>query len=612
MLEINFCNYMLEINFCCFMSPDQLIKRIVKIIFLIFYLFFLQYLPTLNYISYAKILVPLQTNFCIYKFTSKKNLAVLTIIPNPGWYFYGPQKQSIGQPTQIIAWANQTQLPVYYPPTIAKQDPFLAKPIAIYSGSTSFFIPVPQKTASLNLILKMLFCSHTKCMPIQKNLSFTLTHSKPLPEKLLAIFKQSQAFTFKPDNPSNITNNTQPKLKLPQFKPTYVYPQLEVSGLLKAIVLGFFAGFILNFMPCVLPIIGLKLRALHLNSSFTPQQIRKQHLYFVFGILCYFLLLASFFAWTKLAWGEIFQNTTFILSMIFLIFSLSLSSFGLIHLPGLNFAQTAKRPELDSFLTGFLITLLATPCSGPLLGGVLAWSLTNNWLVIFVIFLSIGLGLAFPYLILACYPDLTRFMPSPGKWNLWLEKIIGFLLLATCIYLLSLLPEHYLLKTMICLLGLSFLLWLQSVFSMPKIIHSLILVAFVFFSFSWIKTLPNLKSIWEPYRPDAFLNALGQTNILIDFTANWCPTCKVLEHTVLTPIFLTELKKNYPIKLIKVDFSTPNPQGKKLLRLLNSNSIPILALFPQNKPLQPIIFRDIYTQNLIRQTLKKYTTNSKH
>jgi len=553
---------------------------------------------------------PLKINLHFYQLHTQKNLAVLTIIPDQGWYFYGPQKQNVGQPTQIIAWTNQTQLPVYYPPTIAKQDPFLAKPIAIYSGATSFFIPVPQKTASLNLSLKMLFCSHTKCMPIQKNVNFLLTQAKPLPETLLVIFKQSQAFKFKPANPSpsNTKNNSQ---KLPQFKPTYVYPQLEVSGLLKAIVLGFFAGFILNFMPCVLPIIGLKLRALCIESSNDSQQIRKQHLYFVLGIFCYFLLLASFFAWTKLAWGELFQNTTFILSMIFLIFSLSLSSFGLVHLPVLNFAQTAKRPELDSFLTGFLITLLATPCSGPLLGGVLAWSLTNNWLVILIIFLSIGLGLAFPYLILACYPSLTRFMPSPGKWNLWLEKIIGFLLLATCIYLLSLLPAPYLLKTLICLLGLGFILWLKSVSQMSPIIFALILVPFAFFSFSWIKTLPQVKSLWEPYQPSAFLNTLGKTNILIDFTANWCPTCKVLEHTVLTPTFLTELKKSYPVKLIKVDFSTPNPQGKKLLAQLNSKSIPLLVLFPQNQPLQPIIFRDVYTQELIRQTLKKYQTKLK-
>ncbi len=142
---------------------------------------------------------------------------------------------------------------------------------------------------------------------------------------------------------------------------------------------------------------------------------------------------------TGSAWGALFQNKWLVLSVAAIILALSLSLFGLFHLPviDLKFGSKNNNPHVQAFFTGNLTTLLATPCSGPFLGGVLSWALIQGPVVIATVFISIGIGMALPYLLLALNPGLSRFLPKSGPWIEFVEKGIAFFLIATAFYLVS-------------------------------------------------------------------------------------------------------------------------------------------------------------------------------
>ncbi|KUJ95990.1 MAG: hypothetical protein PWR24_419 [Desulfonauticus sp.] len=531
----------------------------------------------------------------------KDKLFILWITPHKDWYFYGPQKRNIGQPTTITAWLGNKPLPVFYPPTQAKKDYFNpATTVQAYTKKTPFFIKLPtsystNSNSNLKIKIRMLLCSPTSCYPVNAQFNFLLQNpNSKLAPAWKSLWEQSQVLP-------------------PDFKAESALPGLEVSSLGKAMLLGLIAGFLLNFMPCVLPVLGLKLRSFQ-NLSKEEQkekskEFRLHNIFFILGVLIYFSALGIFLAYTKLNWGAIFQNSLFILATLFLLFLLALSLFGFFTLPILNLKANVKHPYLDSFLTGLLITLLATPCSGPFLGGVLAWSLLNSPTVILLVFISIGLGLSLPYFLVALFPKTIQFFPKTSKANLILEKIVAFLLLGTCIYLLSLLPEDLYLKILISLSIVFFLFWLKKELdlptSWPKLLFNILILLSIILALFWTNLRPDKPQIWINYEPNYFLSQLGKKNILVDFTANWCPTCKFLEKTVLTETFLSRIKTNYHLLLIKVDLSQENPAGEEFLNSLNSKSIPLVAIFTAHAPDKPLIFRDFFTQKMLEKSLQE-------
>lgn len=547
-----------------------------------------------NSYLYAKTPAFIQAEYVQYQGT---NLFLIWITPEKKWYFYGPNlSPKIGLPTQITAkLKNGKKLPVFYPPTEAKKDYFQPNlTVAAYTKKTPFFIKIPSqaKNKELTVKIKLLLCSPSSCYPLNTELHFFLTHPKTV------------------KNPIWKEKWEKASLKKIDFsKKEFALPSLEVKSLGKAIIFGILAGLLLNLMPCVLPVIGLKLRSFQSLSKEETTKLKKHNLSFIAGIFAYFISIGSFLAYSKLNWGEIFQNPLFVLLTLFLLFLLALSIFDFFQLPIINPQINSKHPLLEAFFTGFFITLLATPCSGPLLGGVLAWSLLNSPFIILIVFLSIALGLSLPYIFIFFYPQLIKFFPKTSKFNLILEKIIGFLLLFTCIYILTLLPEKYYIRILITLTILTFLVWLKKEIDFTKkvltYLYRLVIMGFLIFSIFWIYNIPESQSIWINYQKDIFLNKLGKENILVDFTANWCPTCKFLEQTVLTDDFLSKLKSQYNLTLIKVDLSQENKEGEDFLNSLNSKSIPLLAFFPKDTPNNPIIFRDIFTQNLISKVIKE-------
>lgn len=557
---------------------------------------------------------------------SATHLAVLFIEPDPGWYTYAQDPGGFGKPTRLSATLGpgQTKLTAYYPPGTAKQDAFdPTLTVNAYLGRTPIFLPLPDGAALPQAILaklEMLLCTKDKCLPTSIDLRFEMpdkivaeARTQPWWPVFLASLKpqaKAAALSVAPSPAPSAADSGQWKA----LKPRFLQPGLEVGGLAKAILMGLLAGFVLNFMPCALPVISIKLSSLLAGGGGSCEaerrsKLREHFLFLALGALLYFLFLGVLFGVTDLAWGQIFQQPGVVLALTAIVFALSLSLLGVFTLPviDLKFDQMTTHPKLQSLFTGMLTTLLATPCSGPFLGGVLGWALLQPPFIVTTVLLSIGLGMASPYLLICVFPALVRFCPKPGPWTGHVERLVALFLMGTCIYLLNILPESMLVSALILLLvtAVSCTIWGSAGPGFDtrrawglKLLAVLLVAACAF----WV-ALPSPKTQWERYTTQALTAKLGQELVLVDFTADWCPTCKVLEQTNLTPGRMTELQAKYGLRLMKADLTEKNPEAEALLAALGSKSIPLLALFPKNAPLEPLILRDLFTPQQLEEAV---------
>lgn len=632
------------------------------------------------------------TAACTWISTGADTVLCISLEPEKGYYTYAPLQEYV-YPTEISFGAeilinaenrgkeNVQEIPCLYPLGTWKEDKALGQKIRVFEGNTRIYMLFPEQYAGQyagTIEISLLACSKDHCQPfaLQKNVSSaphidteSFQHKNEL-EKLLSAYvqnnlaKEQLVFAKYKSNAKNLKdsgekngieengnleaffldilkeqaekNSFQKQIRQENQQVEYAfsvrpfYQQLEVQSIVKAIFFGFLAGFILNFMPCVLPVIALKLHALLGVSSveFSSEQFlaraqksfREQMFFFALGILTWFVVLAFLFGGLGLTWGQLFQEYWLMLALCILVFVLALSLFDVFHLPIINLrASEQKNIKLDAFLSGFLATILATPCSGPLLGGVLGFVLTQSFGVIVLVFGFMGLGMALPYLIFVVNPRLAAFMPKAGNWLFVMEKILAFFLLGTAIYLFSLLPEFLHLKVLVLLFvvcvclyvwgkGASVVLgkrqkWLAGA--------GLCLVVFCCFSYLFTQSLSDEKLFWQKFQPQKFEQDLGQKTLVLKFTADWCPTCKVLEQTVFTEknmhtlAEIAKAQENHEIAFVLVDMTQFEEEKQNLLTELGSASIPFLAVFPKNNPYQPIILRDVYTFNMARQVLEQ-------
>jgi thiol:disulfide interchange protein DsbD len=562
-------------------------------------------------------------------------VAVVTIRPDKGWYTYAHDPGGLGKPTVLTARAEgrPEPLPVAYPVGVEKPDPFNPKEIVrLYPGETRLFVALPAEilpTVRLSLHLDLLMCSDKSCMPgvVEKVIGPVELDPQALaPARTKPWAKEYVAARFDVGTPQDgaeeaavIEEGEEAAPGYWNVSPRYLEDSLEVQSLWRAILLGFLAGIILNFMPCVLPVVSLKIAGI-LSSCTTADCLEARartflihNVYFSLGILVYFFALSLVLSSFGLAWGQLFQEPIVILMLIAMVFGLGLSLFGLYDLPIIDMKKGPDRtgnPRMTAFSTGLLATLLATPCSGPLLGGVLAWSLLQPQGVLLAVFMSIGLGMASPYLAMALWPSLSRFFPRPGVWNQYLEKFVAFFLMATCIYLLQILPEAYLVSGLILLwvTGVACWMWgqlvdLRSSDTKRWIVRTAAVIVFAA-GLGYSAMPPAPPAHWEELPSAELRAALGQDPVLVDFTADWCVSCKFLERTVLTPQRLQVWQERYGLRFVRVDLTEPNPGGEGLLEALGAKSIPTVAIFPNGKDsVQPMVLRDLFTVQTIEQAL---------
>ncbi len=397
-------------------------------------------------------------------------------------------------------------------------------------------------------------------------------------------------------------------------------PQTEpvTRGLFTWLLLAFVAGMLLNVMPCVLPVISIKILSFVQQAGEDRQRILALGLAFAAGILVVFLALAVLAVAVGLSWGEQFQSPTFLVAMIGIVFAFALSLFGVFELgvPSAvgGMASGPPREGLpDAFFKGMLATVLATPCSGPFLGSTLTWTLSQPSLVVFSIFACLGLGMALPYVVLTAAPGLLKVLPKPGAWMETFKQAMGFVLLATVVYLMVSLRQDLLLFTIAFLVFVGFGCWWWGRFatfdqSLAKRWATLaVAVGFValgayasfdtFRGFFVVEEGEERQVAWEDFEPERFDELLASgRSVFVDFTADWCPNCKFNEKVVYESDEVAALLREKGVVPLIADITNNSPRSDMLKRLrddLGARSIPFMAVFPGDDPFRPHVRWDI-------------------
>ena len=339
------------------------------------------------------------------------------------------------------------------------------------------------------------------------------------------------------------------------------------------------------------------------------RRLREHLVFFALGILVWFQLLAFAFGATDRIWGQLFQNSSFVYALLALVFVLGLSLLGVFTLPLIDLKTDSASPRVQAFFTGFTATLLATPCSGPLLGGVLAWAFIQDAPAPFIVCSAVGAGMALPYLVFALRPEAARFLPRPGPWLEVMERILGFCFMGLAVYLLSLLPEERRIAALAALALFAPAAWVWgrlSCASARPVLFKAVATALCVLAL-WVGLRePAPPAHWEPFVPQNFEAALGKKPLLLMFTADWCPNCEVLEHAVYTEARLRDMQSRYGLGLIRVDMTRENAQATSLLRSLGSAAIPFAALFPTGPDASaPLVLRDMYSGAQLEEALRQ-------
>lgn len=411
----------------------------------------------------------------------------------------------------------------------------------------------------------------------------------------------------------------------------------------KFLLFGFLGGFILNLMPCVLPVISLKIFGFIQHAGEDRRRILRSGLAFIAGIFAWFIGLALLLivlksAGREITWAFQFTNPYFVLAMSAVVLVFALNLFGVFEISLPQFANrgllgwTAREGDAGAFFQGVFATVLATPCTAPFLGPALGFAFTQSGWMILVMFLAIAAGMSSPYLLLSAQPAWMRLLPRPGPWMVRVKQLMGFLLLATLLFLLWVLGAargvEAIIWTSCFLLALSVACWMKGAFVVPTASFTSRLVAIVLMlllvlgsgyyfigeKFRATKlvsasTEAPAEGDWIPFTPERLESELKKGRaVFVDFTAAWCITCKFNEATVLESTAVREAFQRRGIVKIKADWTNADPAITKILKQFGRPGVPMYVLYPGNNA-EPILFPELLTQNLV---LEKLETVSPH
>lgn len=423
----------------------------------------------------------------------------------------------------------------------------------------------------------------------------------------------------------------------------------DQTGFFASIVLAFMGGMLLNLMPCVFPVLSIKILGFIEQSKKDQRTVRLHGMSFCGGVLVSFWLLAGLLlslqaSGQQLGWGFQLQSPTFVVLMIlvFLLLGLMfLSDFAL----GAKIQSLAGSAKLSdnftgSFMNGVLATAVATPCTGPFMGSAIAATLTLPAFLSLIIFTSLGLGMSAPYLLLSFKPTLLRFLPRPGAWMETFKELMAFPLFASVLWLVRVFARQMgmdpsgLTPLMDVLwgslaIGLGFWILLRASHSRRQEWRIALNLAAVFFLiYGVIRALPTRPEVqssrvracsadgaaepeldqygllWEPYS-EARVNELVSSGriVYIDFTAEWCITCQVNEARVFGSASVRQLLTAKNVAIVKADWTSSNPIITQALKRYGRNSVPLNVILTKGS--RPEILPNVLTPGIVLEALVK-------
>ncbi|MFA6186676.1 MAG: cytochrome c biogenesis protein CcdA [Phycisphaerae bacterium] len=494
------------------------------------------------------------------------------------WHFYADEKTAPqGTNLKIIAQGQGFLFssPIM-PPANLYFDKITNSKLKVYSGKFSVFVPfvidANAQSSEVKVTIDGLACSQQLCRKASYELSKKLEISASAP-----IFSTPVRVIVEEVN-----------------------PVLWTSAAI-ALPLAIVAGLLLNIMPCVWPILPIIVMRLISQAKQSKAKSIAHGFAFALGIILFFVALAAVNIILKLSfdivfqWGDQFRNSAFVIAMAMLMVVLALYMFGLfsIGLPVSVSGQSNGRGGLaGSVATGFLAAVLSTPCSFAILTFVLAWAQTQPIPLATITILLIGVGMAAPYVILTAMPALLAKIPKPGRWMELFKHITGFILLGIGVKLLEAVPAGKIINVLYYAIILAVCVWMWGVwvqYNTPKAkklaIRLAAIVLAVVFGFIFLSEPRKGLINWQEY--DAQVISAAQKNnqpVLIDFTADWCMSCKILDKTVYSNAKIAELIKRKNVLAIKADTTEFDyPAARALKEIYKEPAVPVTILLLPNQ-----------------------------
>ena len=390
-------------------------------------------------------------------------------------------------------------------------------------------------------------------------------------------------------------------------------------NLLTALMFAFIGGLILNLMPCVLPVIALKALSLVKNANESRSSVTLNASAYVFGVILTFMIIASLLVYLKnageiIGWGYQLQSPFVVTLLCLLIFLV-----GLILVTNIDIFSNSGRLEnfnrssglVNSFFTGALSVIVASPCTAPFMGAALGFALIQPDINSYLVFLSLAIGFALPYFLIAIFPSLVNLLPKPGKWMESLKQFFGFMMFGAAIWLLWVLANQVdansLLVVMIGLFLVSFLVWLTKIDFEHKMKAIFVITLMYGYSLSGWEfknnnaTVDNYAVTWT-LEKEIELKEDGKA-YFINFTAAWCITCKVNEAVAFTDDVFA-LFNNKDITYFKADWTNRNAEIAEELEKYNRSGLPVYVYWNEKLD-EPMVLNELLTEGYLMEIINE-------
>lgn len=408
--------------------------------------------------------------------------------------------------------------------------------------------------------------------------------------------------------------------------------QIGTSGtrLWAALALALAGGALLNLMPCVFPVLSIKLLSLAQQRD-DRAALRRHALAYGAGVLLSFLVLAAALlalraAGTSIGWGFQLQEPGVVFVLTLLFFALGLNLMGAFEfatlLPQRLAGWRARRPAADALASGALAVVAASPCTAPFMGAALGYAVTQSVGEALGVFAALGIGMALPYMLLALMPGWRSRLPRPGPWMLHLKQLLAFPMFATVVWLLWVLGQQAgvdgAAKALLACVGMAFLIWLAGLARMAparalagRAFAALALVALLAWSWPGTPTPAQaaagatshpVAAAWQPYDEAQIARHMAAGRpVFVDFTAAWCVSCQVNKRLVLNTDATTQAFERHNVVLMRADWTQRDARITEALARLGRNGVPVYLLIRPGR--EPLLLPEILTGRIVTDAL---------
>lgn len=414
----------------------------------------------------------------------------------------------------------------------------------------------------------------------------------------------------------------------------------EVGGIWAALALAFAGGLILNLMPCVLPVLSIKVLGFVHQAGGKGSGSWRHGATFTAGVMMSFLALAGALLMLRaggeqLGWGFQLQSPAFLVILSSFIFLFGLSLFGVFEignsLAGAGGRLDSKSGYTGSFVSGVLATVVATPCTAPFMGPALGFALVQPPVLALAIFASLGLGMAAPYLLLSSVPSLLRYVPKPGAWMESFKQFMGFLMMATVVWLVWVLAlqtdPNFVATVLGCFVLLGIGAWVVGRWAglmattQSRVTAWTVAVTLTGVGIAlplWLAPDSGAGAVvtartsvsssglkWQPFSQHRVTELLAKgTPVFVDFTAAWCLSCQVNERVVLHSSEVVDAFEKKGIVALKADWTSRDPEITAALAAFGRNSVPLYVLYTGNSEDPPRLLPEILTTSAVLSALE--------